>query len=89
MLGNCDSTVGYPHSISYLSRYCCEIPDKGHLRKEGFILAHSFITAGKVWRQEQEATGHTMYTIRKLRVMNACAQLTFPFLFSLGPEPME
>lgn len=41
--------------------------------------------AGKAWRQELEGAGHTVSTVfRKQREMDAGAEFTVSFLFSLG-----
>ena len=57
--------------------------------KGEFILTHSLrmqsITAGKAGRQEHWAAGYIVSTVRKQREMDAGAQLTFAFLFSLLP----
>lgn len=55
------------------------------LVKEGFVLAHSEETihlVGKSLHGDHEAAAHIAFTIRKLREMNAGAQLTFPFNWS-------
>lgn len=43
---------------------------------------------GKLW-QDLKAFGHIASTVRTHRVINAGTQLSFSFLFSLGPQPME
>lgn len=48
---------------------------KSSLRKEGFILAHSFrvqfITAGMLGQQELDVPHHMVTTVRKQRAINA------------------
>lgn len=42
----------------------------------------------KSWWQEVEAGGHIACRVRKQRMMGACVQLPFSFLFSPGPQPI-
>lgn len=80
--------------ISYLSCCCHQVPDKSQFRrKERFIPGYSLrvlsITVGKAWRQEREASGHIVSTVRKQRLMKGSTPLTFPVVFILLFQPME
>lgn len=61
-------------------------PTRGNSRMEGFVLAHSS-GWGEGVRQEHEASDHIYSSDNN--VMNACAQPSFSFLVSFGPQPTE
>lgn len=67
--------------LSYFSGCYDKIPDLSNLRKEGFILGHSWrvqpFVAKKAWCQEHEI----VVTFDPQSVMGAGAQLTFSCVF--------
>lgn len=58
-------------------------------RKEGFALAHRFKGYSPSRLKKQETSGHTGSVLRDQIVMDACAQLTFSFVFTQESQPME
>lgn len=74
--------------ISYFSYRCDQIPDKKQYKGEEFILAYSVgRDAVHCGGEGLEAVSHIMGVVRKQREINACAQLTFFFLYSAEPYP--
>lgn len=59
-------------------------PDDSNLREQAFILAYigTVLYGGEVI---VERASYIASLVRKQRILNALAQLTFSFLFTLGP----
>lgn len=87
---SCDVVVVCQHlsgteCISYFSHSCHEMPDKCHLKKGGFILAHGLreqsTTSEEGWWQEHEAAhvSHITSSVKRQREIRDSTPLLFPF----------
>lgn len=63
--------------------------DKSNSLSKTFILAHSWRYSQKVMSARAQSSGHTVFVVRELRVVNAGAQLVFSCSQIGAPSPWD